>query len=118
MGAHATTQEWVNKLPNKTIKYTAGNKGTAFQLRYSSTPHWGDITTLILSTEKQVTNLTFQGKLTAKSTAETFQKALKYVAMDKIATPGLSIKGWTLKPMTSTSSFKTETGFTSCRSQI
>ncbi len=48
----------------------------------------------------------FDKKLDHKMDLESIRKSFQYAALDKLPTPGLKVKNWEIKPMTSMSSFK------------
>lgn len=63
-------------------------------------------------------NLGFQGKITADMTAADLQKKFKYVALDKLPTPGLDVTGWNIKPQTPVSSFSKGVEFLSYKDGV
>ena len=50
--------------------------------------------------------LGFSGAISASTDVNTVRARLKYVALDRLPTPGLEVKGWEIKPRTPVSSFK------------
>ena len=105
-GAKQVTVEWVEKLNDDEIKYAVAEKDAVFQMRFSPGTPRGDLTALTLRNETSSTTIAFKGKVTEDLSVEQLNARLLYVAMDKIATPGLKIEGWELRLMTSVSSFK------------
>lgn len=63
-------------------------------------------------------NLIFKGKITPDMDAATLQKNFTRVALDKLPTPGLDIKGWEIKPQTPVSSFSDGVKFLSYKDGI
>ena len=63
-------------------------------------------------------NLMFKGKVTADMDAATLQKKFTRVALDKLPTPGLDVKGWNIKPQTPVSSFNKGVEFLSYKDGI
>ena len=51
-------------------------------------------------------SLGFDGAITEKTPLKTVRKQLKYVALNRLPTPGLNAPGWEVKPQTPVSSFK------------
>lgn len=50
--------------------------------------------------------LGFKDSVTLESTTEELRKNFKYIALDKLPTPGLSEEGWEISPRTPVSSFQ------------
>lgn len=63
-------------------------------------------------------NLMFKGKITPEMKLSAVQDAFKRVALDKIPTPGLDVKGWDIKPQTPVSSFSDGVEFLSYKDGV
>jgi hypothetical protein len=68
----------------------AGSKSTMFVLQK---PGW-------------YVNLGFSGVISADTPVKTMRKRFKYVALNRLPTPGLDVPGWEIKPRTPVSSFR------------
>jgi len=99
--AKSSAEDWLTGLGKKGLviseeiekgglvgKYIAGAKSTSFQLNEGG---W-------------FVTVGFSGKVTSDTSLKDLQKRLKYVALDKLPTPGLNVPGWEIKPQTPSSS--------------
>ncbi len=100
------TSEWKGRLKGDKLSYSVGGVKDGFTVRFSEGTPLGDVTALTLNVDGGSTTIAFKGKVTEKSSVEELRKNLLYVAMDRVATPGLKVPGWEVRPMTSVSSFK------------
>lgn len=102
--AQARTAKWLDDRGGKIVlelRATIKEPGFAGKAIVGS----ADTMHVLESKGWQVT-LGFQGKLSREDSAATLDRRLKYVALDRIPTPGLEIKGWDVRPMTPQSSFR------------
>lgn len=60
----------------------------------------------VLNQDGWYVNLGFSGKIEPDTPLEKAKAMLKYIALDRVPTPGLTIEGWDLRPRTPVSSFK------------
>lgn len=101
--AEAVAEEWLEQL---------GEKGLVLEESDAETPFKGskiagrESAMYVFQKEGWYVNLGFEKPLTDKTTTAEAQKALKYVALDRLPTPGLEIPGWEVRPRTPVSSFK------------
>lgn len=51
-------------------------------------------------------NLGFSEAISADTPLETIRSRFKYIALDRLPTPGLELQGWEIRPQTPVSSFK------------
>jgi hypothetical protein len=63
-------------------------------------------------------NLGFKGKITRDMDLAAVKKKFKYVALDRLPTPGLDISGWEIRPRTPVSSFNKGVQFLSYKDGI
>ncbi len=67
----------------------------------------------VLSQEGWYVNLGFAGKVEKTTPLETLKAKFKYVALNRVPTPGLAVPGWDIRPRTPVSSFKDGVEFVS-----
>lgn len=102
--AQAKAAEWLQKRDGKIIlAYESAEKTEGF---VGAAINGSPDTMYTLNRDGWYVTIGLQGKLQADDTAASLQKRLKFVALDKVPTPGLEVKGWEIKPRTPISSFK------------
>ena len=101
--AQAKATEWLRKLDgNIILEYKSAEKIAGFT---GAAINGSSDTMYTLNCDGWYVTLGLQGKLQADDTAASLQERLNFIALDKVPTPGLDVKGWEIKPMTGVSSF-------------
>lgn len=100
----AKATEWLRKLDgNIILDYKTAEKNAGF---IGAAINGSSDTMYTLNCDGWYVTLGLQGKLQADNTAASLQERLKFIALDKVPTPGLEVIGWEIKPMTPVSSFQ------------
>ena len=101
--AENQARTWLEKLGERGLVVEETSKTTAFKRTYNKSVN---STSFQFSQEGWWVTISFSGDVTAKTSLEDLRKSIKFVALDKVPTPGLEIPGWQVKPQTPSSSFK------------
>ncbi len=101
--AEEQARAWLDNLGKRGLVVEEVSKKIAFKRRYNKSVK---STSFQFSQEGWWVSVAFSGEVTAKTSLKELRKRVKYVALDKVPTPGLEIPGWQVKPRTPTSSFK------------
>ena len=100
----AKATEWLRKLDgNIILDYKTAEKNEGF---IGAAINGSSDTMYTLNCDGWYVTLGLQGQLQADNTAASLQERLKFIALDKVPTPGLEVIGWEIKPMTPVSSFQ------------
>lgn len=102
--AQTKAADWLRKRDGKiALEYKAAEKTEGFAgAAISGSPD----TMYTLNRDGWSVTIGLQGKLQPDDTAASLQKRLKFIALDRVPTPGLEVKGWEIKPRTAVSSFR------------
>ncbi len=103
--AKQRAQEWLDHLGNDGLVLEHSEGKQAFKVKYNANLDSTTMRYQDLPSHWWVT-LSIKGKLSKNTPLSVIQKNIKYVALDKLPTPGLVLNGWDVKPYTPTSSFK------------
>jgi len=102
--AEGQAAEWLKKREGKlTLTYQAGPGEAGFK---GSGIAGSTDTMYVLRTNDWWVTLGFKGTVQVTDTAAELSNRLKYIALDRMPTPGLEVKGWDIRPMTPVSSFR------------
>lgn len=67
----------------------------------------------VLNQDGWYVNLGFEGKIDKTTPLKDLEAKFKYIALDRVITPGLDVPGWEVRPQTPVSSFKEGVDFVS-----
>ena len=113
--AEKAAKAWLDGLGEKGLVITETDKKNGFKGRMIS----GSRSSMnVFQKPGWYINLLFKGKITADMDADTLQKKFTRVALDKLPTPGLDVKGWEIRPQTPISSFDKGVEFLSYKDGI
>ena len=88
----AKATEWLRKLDgNIILDYKTAEKNAGF---IGAAINGSSDTMYTLNCDGWYVTLGLQGKLQADNTAASLQERLKFIALDKVPTPGLEVIGW------------------------
>ncbi len=101
--AQAAAKKWLDGLGMKGLVIERTIEGAGFVGRKIT---GRDSYMYVLNQNGWYVNLGFTGKIDKTATLKDLQAKFKYVALDRVPTPGLAVPGWDVKPRTPVSSFK------------
>jgi len=113
--AEKATQAWLDGLGKKGLVLVETDKTNGFKSRMVGGT--GNSMNVFRKPGWYI-NLMFKGRITPDMDAATLQKKFTRVALDKLPTPGLAVKGWDIKPRTPVSSFTNGVEFVSYKDGI
>ncbi len=102
--AKEAAQQWLNGLGEKGLVINHVSKETGFTVKHAPSA-LGPITKFSFQAPGWWVTFSFKGKHTADTPVATLNKNFWHCAIDRIATPGLNVPGWEIRPRTPVSSF-------------
>ena len=108
--ARQAAERWLERLGRRglvlshTISAATGNRQEGFQVRWITSPHWqGSRTSLVLQQSDWWIQLGFGGALSPQSDRTDARRLFDFLTLDRLPTPGLSLPGWEVRPLTPSS---------------
>lgn len=108
--ARQAAERWLENLGPRglvlthTITPTAEHPHGGFQGQWITSPHWqGTRTTLVLQDPNWSIQLGFRGALSPQSDRSRARRLFDFLTLDRLPTPGLSLPGWEVRPLTPSS---------------